>query len=108
MQDAANLAMEHIGGKMAGKQVELIYEDDGFRPEGGKQKSDKLVKQDDVHFVTGFIWSHVLLASRKNGSRCRQVPDLRQRWPVADRRQAVPRELLLDLLAERPDADGDG
>lgn len=65
MQDAANLAMEHIGGKMAGKTVELIYEDDGFRPEGGKRASDKLVKQDDVTFVTGFIWSHVLLASRK-------------------------------------------
>lgn len=66
MQDAANLAMEHIGSKMGGKPVELIYEDDGFRPEGGKQKSDKLVKQDNVDFVTGFIWSHVLLASRKS------------------------------------------
>ena len=65
MQDAANLAMDHIGGKMGGKTVELIYEDDGFRPEGGKRASDKLVKQDDVTFVTGFIWSHVLLASRK-------------------------------------------
>ena len=66
MQAAANLAMEHIGGKMAGKPVELLFEDDGFRPEGGKQKADKLVKQDNVHFVTGFIWSHVLLASRKS------------------------------------------
>lgn len=66
MQDAANLAMAHIGGKMGGKKVDLIFEDDGFRPEGGKQKSDKLVKQDDVDFVTGFIWSHVLLASRKS------------------------------------------
>jgi len=65
MQNAANLAMEHIGGKMGGKVVELIFEDDGFRPEGGKQKSDKLVKEDNVDFVTGFIWSHVLLASRK-------------------------------------------
>jgi branched-chain amino acid transport system substrate-binding protein len=66
MQDAANLAMEHIDGKMAGKTVDLIYEDDGFRPEVGKQKADKLVKQDNVQFVTGFIWSHVLLASRKS------------------------------------------
>ncbi len=65
MKDAANLAMAHIGRKMGGKPVELIFEDDGFRPEGGKQKADKLVKQDDVHFVTGFIWSHVLLAARK-------------------------------------------
>jgi len=51
---------------MGGKAVEFIVEDDGFKPEIGKQKTDKLVKQDDVHFVTGFIWSHVLLASRKS------------------------------------------
>ena len=65
MRDAVNLAMEHIGGKMGGKKVELILEDDGFKPEIGKQKADKLVKKDDVDFVAGFIWSHVLLASRK-------------------------------------------
>ncbi|MEL6374720.1 MAG: ABC transporter substrate-binding protein, partial [Pseudomonadota bacterium] len=65
MQDAVNLAMTHIGGKMAGKPVDLIMEDDGFRPEIGKQKVDKLVKQDKVDFVAGFIWSHVLLASSK-------------------------------------------
>ena len=66
MVDAVNLAMKDIGGMMGGLEVELIIEDDGFKPEIGKQKTDKLVKQDDVHFVAGFIWSHVLLASRKS------------------------------------------
>ena len=66
MVDAVNLAMENIGGKMAGLDVELIVEDDGFKPAIGKQKTDKLVKQDKVQFVTGFIWSHVLLASQKS------------------------------------------
>lgn len=66
MKNAADLALEHIGGTMGGKPVEIIYEDDGFKPETGKQKTDKLVKQDKVKFVTGFIWSHVLLASRKS------------------------------------------
>ena len=66
MVDAVNLAMEDIGGKMAGRDVELIIEDDGFKPAIGKQKTDKLVKQDKVQFVTGFIWSHVLLASQKS------------------------------------------
>ena len=66
MVDAVNLAVEDIGGKMGDLDVELIIEDDGFKPEIGKQKTDKLVKQDDVDFVTGFIWSHVLLASRKS------------------------------------------
>ena len=66
MVDAVKLAMEDIDGKMAGLDVELIVEDDGFKPAIGKQKTDKLVKQDKVQFETGFIWSHVLLASQKS------------------------------------------
>lgn len=65
MQNAVNLAVEHLGGKMADKDIEIIFEDDGFKPEIGKQKTDKLVKKDDVDFVAGYIWSHVLLASSK-------------------------------------------
>ena len=65
MVDAARLALQHMGGKMAGLPVRLIVEDDGFRPDLGRQKTVKLVKQDKVHFLTGYIWSHVLLASRK-------------------------------------------
>ncbi len=66
MQNAANLALEHLGGKMADQDVELIFEDDGFKPEIGKQKTDKLVKKDKVDFVSGYIWSHVLMASAKS------------------------------------------
>ena len=66
MVDAVNLAMEHIGGKMGGKDVELIVKDDQFKPDIGKQVTEELIKQDDVHFVTGYIWSHVLLASAKS------------------------------------------
>ena len=66
MKNSVELAMEHIGGKMGPLDVELIMEDDGFKPDVGKQKTDKLVKQDDVDFVVGYIWSHVLLASAKS------------------------------------------
>jgi len=65
MKQSVELAMEHIDGKMGGKDIELIFEDDGFKPDIGKQKVDKLVKQDDVDFVAGFIWSHVLMASAR-------------------------------------------
>ncbi len=65
-ENAVNLALEHIENTMGGKPVELIMADDGFKPEVGKQATDKLVKQDDVDFVAGYIWSHVLLASRKS------------------------------------------
>ena len=61
-----NLALEHLGGKMGGMEVELVIEDDGFKPEIGKQAADKLVKQENVDIVTGFIWSHVMLAASKS------------------------------------------
>jgi branched-chain amino acid transport system substrate-binding protein len=63
MKNSVELALEHIGNKMGPLDVVLIMEDDGFKPDVGKQKTDKLVKQDDVDFVAGYIWSHVLLAS---------------------------------------------
>ncbi len=63
MKNSVMLALEHIDNKMGKLDVDLIMEDDGFKPDIGKQKTDKLVKQDDVDFVAGYIWSHVLLAS---------------------------------------------
>ena len=66
MQNAVDLAVEHLGGKAGPLEIEVIYGDDGFAPETGKQATDKLVQQDDVDFVAGYIWSHVLLASRKS------------------------------------------
>ena len=63
MVDAATLALENMNNSMGGKPVELIVEDDGFKPGLGKQQTDKLIKKDNVDFVTGYIWSHVLMAS---------------------------------------------
>lgn len=66
MKNAVELALEHLDGKAGGKNLEVLFEDDQFKPEIGKQVTDKLVKQDDVDFVAGYIWSHVLMASFKS------------------------------------------
>ncbi|SFU16842.1 ABC transporter substrate-binding protein [Mesorhizobium sp. YR577] len=66
VQDAINLSIEQAGGKIAGRPIELIVEDDTLKPDVGRQKTEKLVRQDKVDFITGYIWSHVLLASRKS------------------------------------------
>jgi branched-chain amino acid transport system substrate-binding protein len=65
MRNAAELALDHLGRSMAGRPVQVIYEDDQQKPEVGKQKAEKLVQSDKVHFVTGVIWSNVLLAALK-------------------------------------------
>ena len=65
MRRSVELAKEHLGGKMGGVPFEIVYEDDQFKPDVGKQKSEKLVQQDKVAVVAGYIWSNVLLASLK-------------------------------------------
>ena len=66
MRNSFELALDHLGRKMAGVPVEVIYEDDQQRPDVGKQKTDKLIESDKVDFIVGYIWSNVLLASVKS------------------------------------------
>src|SRR5471032_184861 len=65
MRNSFELALDHLGRKMGGLPVEVIYEDDGQKPDVGKQKTDKLIESDKVDFIAGYIWSNVLLASIK-------------------------------------------
>lgn len=65
MVDAINLGIEHVGGSMGGRKIEVLYEDDGLKPELGRQKTQKLIQQDGVDVLAGYIWSNVLMASRK-------------------------------------------
>ncbi|HLL26229.1 MAG TPA: ABC transporter substrate-binding protein [Xanthobacteraceae bacterium] len=66
MRNSFELALDHLGRKMGGLPVEVIYEDDTQKPEIGKQKTDKLIESDKVDFIVGYIWSNVLLASLKS------------------------------------------
>ncbi len=65
MRNSFELALDHLGRKMGGLPVDVIYEDDQQKPEVGKQKTEKLIQSDKVDFITGFIWSNVLLSSLK-------------------------------------------
>ena len=65
MRNSFELALDHMGRKMGGLPVEVIYEDDGFKPDIGLQKTQKLIQSDHVDFLAGYIWSNVLLASVK-------------------------------------------
>jgi branched-chain amino acid transport system substrate-binding protein len=65
MRNSFEVALDHLGRKMGGKPVEVVYEDDQQKPDVGKQKTEKLVQSDKVDFIVGYIWSNVLLASLK-------------------------------------------
>ena len=62
MKDASDLALAILGGKIGGLPAEILYGDDQFKPDVGRQVADEMLKRDKVDFLTGFIWSNVLLA----------------------------------------------
>ena len=65
MRNSFELGLDHLGRKLGGLPVEVIYEDDQIKPAVGVQKSQKLIESDKVDFIVGYTWSNVLLASLK-------------------------------------------
>src|SRR6204780_2827325 len=65
MKNSFELGLDHLGRKLGGLPVEVIYEDDQIKPEVGVQKTQKLIESDKVDFIVGYIWSNVVLASLK-------------------------------------------
>src|SRR5688572_32877313 len=62
MKDSVEMALDHLGRKVGGLDVEVIYGDDQRKPDVGKQLADEMLKKHRVHFVSGIIWSNVMLA----------------------------------------------
>jgi len=62
MKNSVELALDHLGRKIGGLPVEVIYGDDQVKPDVGKQVADEMLKRHKVHFVSGVIWSNVMLA----------------------------------------------
>jgi len=65
MRNSFELGLDHLGRKLGGLPVEVIYEDDQIKPEVGVQKTQKLIQSDKVDFIVGYIWSNVMVASLK-------------------------------------------
>ena len=69
MKNAVELAVEHLGGKLGGLDVEVIFVDDQRKPDVAKQLANRLVKSDRVDVVAGVIWSNLLMAVHKPVTR---------------------------------------
>jgi branched-chain amino acid transport system substrate-binding protein len=62
MKNSVELALDHLGRRVGGLPVEVIYGDDQQKPDVGKQVADEMLKRHQVNFVSGVIWSNVMLA----------------------------------------------
>lgn len=62
IRDGFNLALKQAGGKFGGLPVELVIADDQQNPDVAKQTADRLLKRDKVDFMTGIVFSNIMLA----------------------------------------------
>ena len=69
MRNGAELAMEHLGGKLGGRNAEVIFVDDQRKPDIAKQLANRLIKSDKVDVIAGVIWSNLLMAIHKQVTR---------------------------------------
>jgi len=64
-RDGFLLALEDLGGKLGGLDVEVTVVDDELKPDNAVNKAKELVERDDVDFVVGPIFSNILQAIMK-------------------------------------------
>ena len=62
IRDGFNLALKHMNGKLGNLPAEVIVADDQQNPEVAKQTAERLLKRDKVDFMTGTVFSNVMLA----------------------------------------------
>ncbi|MFZ5427638.1 MAG: ABC transporter substrate-binding protein [Thermodesulfobacteriota bacterium] len=62
IKDGFELALKHLNGKLGGLPAEVIVADDQQNTDVAKQAAEKLLKRDQVDFMTGIVFSNIMLA----------------------------------------------
>ncbi len=59
MVDGFMMALDEVGGKVAGRPINVIVEDSAGQPAVGLAKARKLVTNDEIHLLAGLMFGHV-------------------------------------------------
>src|ERR1700758_2258665 len=62
LRNGFNLAVKTLDGKLGGRDVEVIIQDDELKPDVAVSKVKALVERDKVDFVVGPVFSNILAA----------------------------------------------
>jgi branched-chain amino acid transport system substrate-binding protein len=65
LRNGFQLAVKNMGGKLGGRDVELVVEDDELKPDVAVTKAKGLVDRTKADFVVGPIFSNILIAIMK-------------------------------------------
>jgi branched-chain amino acid transport system substrate-binding protein len=87
IRDGFSLAVKQLGGKLGGRETEIVVQDDETKPDVAVSKAKTLIARD-----------------RKAGHRRRRLSDQPQCRAVDLGRRRLQSELLLHLLPERSGA----
>jgi branched-chain amino acid transport system substrate-binding protein len=63
IRDGFLLAVKLNGGKLGGLPAEVLVNDDQFKPDVARGLFERLVKRDKVDFMTGVVFSNIMLAA---------------------------------------------
>jgi branched-chain amino acid transport system substrate-binding protein len=63
IRDGFQLAVKLNGGKLGGLPAEVLVSDDQFKPDVARQLFERNVKRDKVDFMTGVVFSNIMLAA---------------------------------------------
>src|SRR5262252_10271295 len=65
LRNGFQLAVKNLGGKLGGREVEVVVEDDELKPDVAVNKAKALVDRTKADFVVGPIFSNMLIAIMK-------------------------------------------
>jgi branched-chain amino acid transport system substrate-binding protein len=65
LRNGFQLGVRHLGGKLGGRQAEVIVQDDELKPDVAVTKARALAERDKVDFVVGPVFSNILQAIMK-------------------------------------------
>ena len=64
-RNGLNLGIKQLGGKLGGREVEVIVQDDELKPDLAITKVKAMIERDKVDFVVGPVFSNILQAILK-------------------------------------------
>lgn len=62
LRNGVQLAVKNLGGKLGGRDAEIIVQDDELKPDVAVTKARALIERDKVDFVIGPVFSNILQA----------------------------------------------
>src|SRR5262245_10216222 len=63
IRDGFELAVEQGKGKLGGKEIELVVEDDALKPGNAKQIAEKMLSDQGIKLFTGMVFANVAYAA---------------------------------------------